>query len=154
MPGRGMGERLAIDPNMNRVLYLGTRSGNGLYKSSDYGGTWSKVTSFPNPGTWRVNPSDTVGLDGDIIGIVWVTFDTTSGTPGNGSKRIFVGVAEKGADTIYVTEDGGSTCKLIPSVKLYYTPDAYISKGLSSLVNLLDISHTVAFSPLRKRCCT
>lgn len=70
MPGRGMGERLAIDPNMNRVLYLGTRSGNGLYKSSDYGATWSKVTSFPNPGTWRVNPSDTVGLDGDIIGIV------------------------------------------------------------------------------------
>ena len=26
MPGRGMGERLAIDPNLNSILYLGTRS--------------------------------------------------------------------------------------------------------------------------------
>lgn len=119
MPGRGMGERLAIDPNQNRVLYLGTRSGNGLYKSTDYGATWSKVTSFPNPGTWRVNPADTQGLDGDIIGVVWVTFDPSSGTPGNGSKRIFVGVAEKGSETIYVTEDGGSTCKLFPA-QIYF----------------------------------
>jgi len=30
MPGRSMGERLAIDPNDNRILYLGTRCGNGL----------------------------------------------------------------------------------------------------------------------------
>lgn len=30
MPGRSMGERLAIDPNDNRILYMGTRSGNGL----------------------------------------------------------------------------------------------------------------------------
>ena len=33
MPGRGMGERLQVDPNDNRVLYLGTESGNGLWRS-------------------------------------------------------------------------------------------------------------------------
>lgn len=42
MPGRGMGERLAIDPNNTRVLYLGTRSGNGLWRSTDAGQTWSR----------------------------------------------------------------------------------------------------------------
>ena len=45
MPGRNMGERLVIDPNQNRILYLGARSGNGLWKSTDYGVTWAKVTS-------------------------------------------------------------------------------------------------------------
>ena len=32
MPGRGLGERLAIDPNRPSVLYFGARSGNGLWK--------------------------------------------------------------------------------------------------------------------------
>src|SRR5204863_232123 len=35
MPGRNMGERLAIDPNNNSILYLGTRSGHGLWRSTD-----------------------------------------------------------------------------------------------------------------------
>lgn len=51
MPGRGMGERLAIDPNKGSILFLGARSGNGLWKSTDYGSTWAKVTAFPNAGT-------------------------------------------------------------------------------------------------------
>ncbi len=46
MPGRTMGERLVIDPNDNRILYLGARNGNGLWKSEDYGATWHKVSSF------------------------------------------------------------------------------------------------------------
>ncbi|MEV4062346.1 sialidase family protein [Nonomuraea dietziae] len=53
MPGRGMGERLAVDPRDNRTLYLGAPNGNGLWKSSDYGATWAKVSSFPTPATTR-----------------------------------------------------------------------------------------------------
>jgi xyloglucan-specific exo-beta-1,4-glucanase len=30
MPGRGMGERLVIDPKNNKIIYLGARSGTGL----------------------------------------------------------------------------------------------------------------------------
>jgi len=37
MPGRNLGERLAIDPNDHRILYLGARSGNGLWRSTDGG---------------------------------------------------------------------------------------------------------------------
>jgi xyloglucan-specific exo-beta-1,4-glucanase len=51
MPGRGMGERLVIDPNNNKILYFGARSGNGLWKSTDQGVSFSKVSAFPNAGT-------------------------------------------------------------------------------------------------------
>jgi len=73
MPGRNMGERLAIDPNNNSILYLGARSGNGLWRSADYGQTWSKVTSFPNPGTYF--PDASSSYTHDLIGVAWVTFD-------------------------------------------------------------------------------
>ena len=46
MPGRGMGERLAIDPNDNSIIYFGARSGKGLWKSVDSGVTFTKVSTF------------------------------------------------------------------------------------------------------------
>ncbi|MFI6320598.1 WD40/YVTN/BNR-like repeat-containing protein [Nonomuraea sp. NPDC050556] len=59
MPGRGMGERLVIDPNRNNILFYGTANANGLWKSTDYGATWAKVTSFPNAGNFAQDPNDT-----------------------------------------------------------------------------------------------
>lgn len=44
--GRGNGERMAVDPNDGRVIYLGTRHA-GLWRSRDRGATWSRVESFP-----------------------------------------------------------------------------------------------------------
>lgn len=44
--GRSMGERLVVDPDDHRTLYLGTRK-NGLWRSTDYGVTWSQVGGFP-----------------------------------------------------------------------------------------------------------
>ena len=35
MPGRGQGERLAIDPNKNNIIYFGAEGGNGLWRSTD-----------------------------------------------------------------------------------------------------------------------
>jgi xyloglucan-specific exo-beta-1,4-glucanase len=61
MPGRGAGERLVVDPNNNSVLYLGARSGNGLWRSTDAGLTWKRVTSLSATGTFASNPSDTSG---------------------------------------------------------------------------------------------
>ncbi len=84
MPGRGMGERLMVDPNKNNILFFGARSGKGLWKSTDYGATWSQVTSFPNVGGYRLTgAADPYGFGNDIIGLSWITFDKASGTPGN-----------------------------------------------------------------------
>ncbi len=116
MPGRGMSERLAVDPNDDNILYLGTRSGNGLWKSTDGGNTWSKVSNFPDTGPFAENPSDTTGYSSDPVGVVWVTFDPSSGTAGSPSKTIYVGVAENGSGkpNIFRSTDGGATWAAIP----------------------------------------
>ncbi|MCX4765364.1 1,4-beta-glucanase [Streptomyces sp. NBC_01275] len=44
--GRGMGERLLVDPRDSDTLWLGTRH-DGLLKSTDRGATWAAVTGFP-----------------------------------------------------------------------------------------------------------
>ncbi|CBG68834.1 putative secreted cellulase [Streptomyces scabiei 87.22] len=108
MPGRGMGERLAVDPNRNSVLYLGAPSGKGLWRSTDSGATWSQVTNFPNVGTYVADPSDTSGYNSDNQGIVWVTFDETTGTSGNATKTVYVGVADKD-NAVYRSTDAGAT---------------------------------------------
>lgn len=106
MPGRSMGERLAVDPNNNRVIYMGTRSGNGLWRSTDYGATWSKVTSFTAVG----NVKDYYN---DLVGVVWVTFDPSSGSRGNNTQTIYVGVADT-EHSIYRSTDGGQTWEVLP----------------------------------------
>ncbi|MCC9705677.1 cellulose binding domain-containing protein [Streptomyces sp. MNU76] len=108
MPGRGMGERLAVDPNRNSVLYLGAPSGKGLWRSTDAGVTWSQVTNFPNVGNYVADPSDTSGYSSDNQGIVWVTFDESTGTSGNATRTLYVGVADKD-NAVYRSTDAGAT---------------------------------------------
>ncbi|MCX5226382.1 cellulose binding domain-containing protein [Streptomyces sp. NBC_00233] len=113
MPGRGMGERLAVDPHRNSVLYLGTPSGNGLWRSTDSGVTWSKVTSFTNPGGYQQDPTDTSGYNSDEQGIVWVTFDESTGTAGSATGTIYVGVGDK-QNAVYRSTDAGVTWSRLP----------------------------------------
>jgi xyloglucan-specific exo-beta-1,4-glucanase len=108
MPGRGMGERLAIDPNKDTILYLAAPSGQGLWRSTDSGVTWSRVTSFPNAGNYVQDPTDPFGYLTDNQGVVWVTFDKRTGTPGNATQTIYVGVADL-QNVLYRTTDGGNT---------------------------------------------
>jgi xyloglucan-specific exo-beta-1,4-glucanase len=112
MPGRGMGERLVIDPNKNSILYLGAPSGNGLWRSTDSGVTWAKVTAFPNPGNYVQDPTDVNGYLSDNQGIVWVAFDKSSATAGNTTQAIYVGVADK-ANTVYRSTNGGTSWERI-----------------------------------------
>ncbi|RPB14592.1 glycoside hydrolase family 74 protein [Morchella conica CCBAS932] len=144
MPGRGMGERLAVDPNNGSILFMGARSGNGLYKSTDYGSTWTKVTSFPNPGTFIPDPTDTDGLNGDIIGISFVTFDSTSGSLGTATPRIFVGVAEKDSESVFVSNDGGSTWTAVAGQPTGYLPHKGV---LSPKENVLYLTYTDGAGP-------
>ncbi|MER5382799.1 cellulose binding domain-containing protein [Streptomyces sp. NPDC002688] len=108
MPGRGMGERLAVDPNRNSVLYLGAPSGKGLWRSTDSGASWSQVTAFPNVGNYVQDATDTSGYASDNQGIVWVTFDESTGSAGNTTQTIYVGVADKD-NAVYRSTDGGAT---------------------------------------------
>jgi photosystem II stability/assembly factor-like uncharacterized protein len=103
--GRGLGERLAIDPNLTSTLYFGSRH-NGLQRSTDRGATWSPVASFPykgrdtprRPGHWTTD-----------AGLSFVVFDPASGKPGQGSKTLFVGVADTGVHHLWRSDDAGQT---------------------------------------------
>ncbi|WP_432133887.1 cellulose binding domain-containing protein [Streptomyces sp. bgisy154] len=130
MPGRGMGERLAIDPNKDSVLYLGAPSGKGLWRSTDSGVTWAQVTAFPNPGNYVQDPSDTSGYASDNQGIVWATFDESTGTPGSATKTIYVGVADKD-NAVYRSTDAGVTWQRIGGQPTGYLPH----KGVLDAVN-------------------
>ncbi len=112
-------ERLAIDPNKNNILYFGARSGNGLWRSTDYGATWSKVTGFPNPGTYVENPD--YEYQSDIVGLAWITFDPSTGSPGQATQTIYVGVADKN-ESVYRSTDGGATWTAVPGQPVGYLP--------------------------------
>jgi xyloglucan-specific exo-beta-1,4-glucanase len=108
MPGRGSGERLAVDPNNNAVVYFGAPEGNGLWRSTNAGQTWSQVTSFPNVGNWSQDPNDPNGYLSHRPGVVWVTFDPRTGSAGSTTQTIYAGVADL-ENTVYRSTNGGST---------------------------------------------
>ncbi|KAI0907399.1 glycoside hydrolase family 74 protein [Ustulina deusta] len=122
MPGRGMGERLAVDPANSKILYFGARSGNGLWKSTDAGVTFTKVSSFTAKGSFAPDPTDTYGYNSDPQGVAFVTFDSTSGTTSGATSRIFVGTADNTTSSVWVTEDAGSTWSAVPDQPGTYFP--------------------------------
>jgi photosystem II stability/assembly factor-like uncharacterized protein len=52
---REVGERLSVDPFNSNIIFFGSRQ-DGLWKSSDAGASWAKVTSFPG------NPKKDIGI--------------------------------------------------------------------------------------------
>jgi hypothetical protein len=130
MPGRGMGERLTIDPNKNSILYFAAPSGKGLWKSTDSGVTWAQVTNFPNVGNYVQDPANTYTADNQ--GDVWVSFDRSTGTSGNATQGIYVGVADKN-NTVYRSTNGGTSWTAISGA-----PTGYLAhKGVVDPVNHL-----------------
>jgi photosystem II stability/assembly factor-like uncharacterized protein len=98
--GRSMGERLAVDPAKPSILFLGSRKA-GLWQSSDYGATFSKVTAFP------------VADDRSGIGISFVVFDAVGVHKGEASHNIYVG-ATNSPTPLYHSADGGITWNTVP----------------------------------------
>jgi xyloglucan-specific exo-beta-1,4-glucanase len=92
--GRGMGERLAVDPERTTTLFFGSRH-DGLWRSDDSGKSWRKVESFPWKGLGLTPPKRTHG------GVSFVVF--------GGSRTIYAGVADPAAEHLFRSGDGGKT---------------------------------------------
>jgi xyloglucan-specific exo-beta-1,4-glucanase len=57
---RWASERLVVNPSNSNIIFFGSRT-SGLWKSSDGGGKWQKVTSFPG------KPQADIGISGIIF---------------------------------------------------------------------------------------
>ena len=103
--GRQTGEKLAVDPNMPNILFCGSRT-KGLYKSTDYGKTWTSA--------YKVALSDAEGNSlTNVNGISFVMFDEAQGKNADGStKTIYIGISDT-KDNLQVSQDGGATWKTV-----------------------------------------
>lgn len=124
--GRGQGERLQVDPNQPRILYLGTNA-DGLWRSADNAKTWRKVTSFPE------------------TSVTLVEFDKSSATYGRPSATIYVGVQSSGTNpTLYRSTDSGTTWAAVPNAPALIPQRAAIGYGTP---NKLYISYSDSIGP-------
>ena len=80
-------------PNLGSTIFYGTRE-DGLWKSVNYGANWAKVGSFP------------VNTTANGVGIAFVEFIQSSGTPGSATPVIWVGVSETGTNLFRSTNAG------------------------------------------------
>ena len=133
--GRGNGERLAVDPNDGRVLFLGSRDA-GLWRSADHGAHWTRVAGFPAVATspsasatnaWRTQP----------VGIVFVVFDPASGRQGQPTPVVYAGVSTQ-QTSLFRSVDGGRHWGAVPGQPVGLRPshmhrasdgDYYLSYG-------------------------
>ncbi|MFW6205745.1 MAG: WD40/YVTN/BNR-like repeat-containing protein, partial [Gemmatimonadota bacterium] len=131
--GRGNGERMAVDPNDGRVLYLGPRHA-GLWRSEDHGESWSPVSSFPDV---REAPKDEAadlrGLRGGRGGVVAVLFDPASGVEGGRSAVIYAAASLKGRSNLFRSTDAGATWSAVPGQPVENRPTRMVLAGDGTL---------------------
>ena len=109
--GRQVGERLQVDPNLGNVLFYGTAnsplnaSNNGLWKSTNSGDNWSKVSSFP-----------ALSNDGTGAGVAFLAFHKGSNwnqPPNSPTSIIYAAINTKAAAdsgaTLFKSADAGAT---------------------------------------------
>ena len=97
MPGRGMGERLAVDPNRNSVLYLGAPSGKGLWRVDGLGrdlGAGHR-TSPTSATTCRIRPTP-AATPATTRASSGSPSTSRRGTAGNATQTIYVGRRRQG----------------------------------------------------------
>ena len=133
-PGRGLGERLVIDPNDTRRLFFGSRH-DGLWRSDDAGAHWRKVAGFPAAGLGRPARGTSHG------GIAFVAIDPTSGGKGRPSQRIWAGMADPGPASLYRSDDGGASWRPMPA------PSLFAAKGVIDPRGVLWVGYSSGIGP-------
>ncbi len=122
--GRGNGERLAVDPNDGRVLYLASRDA-GLWRSTDSAASFRRVDAFPDA-AWRRDASDGPlpswgGSDGKAS-IAFVLFDPASGARGEPSRTIYAGLSVVGRPSLWRSLDAGASWQPVPGAPTQLRP--------------------------------
>lgn len=106
--GRQTGEKLVVDPNNSNILYCGTRW-NGLFRSTDAGATWTRLSSLNVTSTPNENGISFVILDGSSVS-------------GGVTQRIIVGVSRSGSTNLYRSDNGGQSFSAVPGATTTFMP--------------------------------
>jgi hypothetical protein len=106
-PGRGTGDRIAVDPNLPSTVYYGTRD-NGVQISTNSGSTWNQMT-----GLTVVTPDNAGSGYTESDGVVSVLPIASTGSSGSATPVVYAVVAGTGtggaSQGFYVSINGGST---------------------------------------------
>ncbi|WP_406247963.1 xyloglucanase [Microbacterium sp. M] len=121
MPGRGIGERLQVDPRDNDVLYYGAEQGQGLWRSTDAGVSFEKVEAFPNSGDFVPEPGSDNSYLTSNLGVLWTAFDTASTAEGEPTETVFTAVADTD-DILYRSDDAGATWQPVAGAPTGFLP--------------------------------
>jgi hypothetical protein len=110
--GRNTGERIAVDPNLNSIVYYGTRSA-GLQISTNAGLAWAKSTGLTLPSTGVTQPSGATSVGtANGNGVIAVLPVKSSGTSGTATPVVYAAVAGTGSGTdpqgLYVSTNAGT----------------------------------------------
>jgi hypothetical protein len=109
--GRGIGERMMVDPNKPSILFYGSRTA-GLWKSADSGRTWTQVTSLSS---LKVSAAQISAAGGSTMGVELVVYDTGTKGTGTATQTIYTAVAPDYASvaslssSLYRSTDGGAS---------------------------------------------
>ncbi|WP_343746316.1 T9SS type A sorting domain-containing protein [Chitinophaga sp.] len=117
--GRQAGEKLVVDPNNSNILYCGTRW-NGLFRSTDAGATWSRLSSLDVTTTPNENGISFVVLDG-------------SSAAGGATQRIIVGVSRSGSTNLYRSDNGGQSFAAVSGATTSFMPHRAVLSGNGNL---------------------
>ena len=95
---RYIGERIAVDPANENIVFVGTKE-DGLWRSINGGSSWNKVNSIPNSTISTVithsKNNDGSNVNAGIVGVRNILFDKTS-ISGGKTNVIYVGNYEDG----------------------------------------------------------
>lgn len=124
-PGRAIGERLMVDPNMPSTLFYGSRTA-GLWKSIDSGLTWAQVTSLS---TLKMTQDQINANGGTAMGVETVVYDTGTKGSGSATQTIYAAVAPDyvsaaglGSNLYKSTNGGASWAAVSTPVSGYHIP--------------------------------
>ena len=123
--GRGMGERLMVDPNKPSILFFGSRTA-GLWKSADSGRTWAQVTSLSST---KLTADQLNTLGGNAMGVELVVYDTSTKGTGTATATLYVAIAPDyvnlaglGSNLYKSTDGGASWTPVTTPVSGYHIP--------------------------------
>ncbi|HXS68496.1 MAG TPA: cellulase [Candidatus Polarisedimenticolia bacterium] len=160
--GRFNGERLAVDPRDDKILFFGSRR-DGLWKSTDFGVTWTQSEHFPKIDTAETLPAmvrtnsrlGRFNFARQEVGIVFVKFDAASGAPGRPTPVLYAGVSTQETN-FFRSDDGGDHWSPVANQPLGLRPNhaafssdgnIYLSYGKEAGPNTMDGGAVWKFNP-------